>query len=97
MAIKTRLTELLGINYPIIQAPMNWISGADLVAAVSKAGGLGTLGPNAGQKAPSLDPVEVKRRLVAQVHKVRDLTDKPFAINITAATNPLYKLNGVGL
>ncbi len=91
MAIKTRLTELLGIKYPIIQAPMNWISGADLVAAVSKAGGLGTLGPNAGQKVPSLDPVEVKRRLVAQVRKVRSLTDKPFAINITAATNPLYK------
>jgi len=91
MAINTRLTELLGIKYPIIQAPMNWISGADLVAAVSNAGGLGTLGPNAGQKVPSLDPVEVKRRLVAQVHKVRGLTDKPFAINITAATNPLYK------
>ncbi len=91
MVIKTRLTELLGIKYPIIQAPMNWISGADLVAAVSNAGGLGTLGPNAGQKVASIDPIEVKRRLVDQVRKVRRLTDKPFAINITAATNPLFK------
>ena len=45
---KNRICELLEIRYPIIQAPMNWVSGADLVAAVSNAGGLGTLGPNAG-------------------------------------------------
>ena len=47
---RNRICELLGIKYPIIQAPMNWVSGADLVAAVSKAGGLGTLGPNSGSK-----------------------------------------------
>jgi enoyl-[acyl-carrier protein] reductase II len=47
---KNRICELLGIKYPIIQAPMNWVSGAELVAAVSNAGGLGTLGPNAGSK-----------------------------------------------
>ena len=45
---KTRLCELLGIEYPIIQAPMDWITNAELVAAVSNAGGLGVLGPNAG-------------------------------------------------
>ena len=42
---KNRLCGLLGIRYPIIQAPMNWVSGADLVAAVSNAGGLGTSDP----------------------------------------------------
>jgi NAD(P)H-dependent flavin oxidoreductase YrpB (nitropropane dioxygenase family) len=86
--IKTKLCELMGIKYPIIQAPMNWISGADLVAAVSKAGGLGTLGPNAGQKTISDDPAVVKQRLISQIHKVRSLTDKPFAVNIAASSNP---------
>ena len=42
---KTRLCQLLGIEYPIIQAPMAWITCAELVAAVSNCGGLGTLGP----------------------------------------------------
>ena len=52
---KNRICELLGIRYPIIQAPMNWVSGADLVAAVSNAGGLGTLGPNSGAESITLD------------------------------------------
>lgn len=42
------VTELLGITYPIVQAPMNWVTNANFVAAVSNAGGLGVLGPNAG-------------------------------------------------
>ncbi|MFH1091492.1 MAG: nitronate monooxygenase [Pseudomonadota bacterium] len=88
---KTRICELLGIEYPIIQAPMNWISGADLVAAVSRAGGLGTLGPNAGQKTPSRDPEEVGERLRGQIRKVKSLTDKPFAVNISASTDPQNK------
>ena len=41
--IRTRLCDLLGIEYPMVQAPMNWITGADLAAAVSNAGGLGML------------------------------------------------------
>ena len=52
---KNRICDLLGIRYPIIQAPMNWVSGADLVAAVSNAGGLGTLGPNSGADSITLD------------------------------------------
>jgi len=44
-----RICKLLHIEYPIIQAPMNWVSGVPLAAAVSNAGGLGTLGPNAGE------------------------------------------------
>jgi NAD(P)H-dependent flavin oxidoreductase YrpB (nitropropane dioxygenase family) len=55
-----RICQLLGIRYPIVQAPMNWITGADLVAAVSNAGGLGTLGPNAGADTITRDVVETK-------------------------------------
>lgn len=74
--------ELLGIRYPIIQAPMNWVSGADLVAAVSKAGGLGTLGPNAGAKTIAPDVKLTGERLREQIRKVRSLTQEPFAVNI---------------
>ena len=47
---KTSLCDLLSIEYPIILAPMAWIGTAELAAAVSEAGGLGTIGPNAGMK-----------------------------------------------
>lgn len=82
MMKKTRITELFGIQYPIIQAPMNWITGPELVAAVSNAGGLGTLGPNAGYTTPSYDAQEVGERLRTQIRKVRTLTNKPFAVNL---------------
>ena len=81
--LKTRICELLDIEYPIIQAPMNWITGADLVAAVSAAGGLGSLGPNAGQKTPTNDEQEVAERLRGQIRKIRSITNKPFAVNVT--------------
>jgi NAD(P)H-dependent flavin oxidoreductase YrpB (nitropropane dioxygenase family) len=77
-----RICELLGIRYPIIQAPMNWVSGADLAAAVSNAGGLGTLGPNAGADSITVDVKLTGERLRGQIRKVRSLTDKPFAVNI---------------
>lgn len=91
--LKTRLTELLKIEYPIIQAPMNWITGADLVAAVSAAGGLGTLGPNAGQKTPTNDPQEVGERLRGQIRKVRSITDKPFAVNVAIGSGDFRKFS----
>jgi enoyl-[acyl-carrier protein] reductase II len=80
---QNRICSLLGIRYPIIQAPMNWVSGAALTAAVSAAGGMGTLGPNAG--ADKINPdVEATGELARrQIHKVRSLTDKPFAVNVT--------------
>ncbi len=78
---ENRLCNLLGIKYPIIQAPMNWITGADLVAAVSNAGGLGTLGPNAGAKELTVDVTETGERLRQQIRKVKSLTPKPFAVN----------------
>lgn len=48
--MKNRICELLGIEHPIIQAPMNWITWAELAASVSNAGGLGVIGPNAGER-----------------------------------------------
>jgi enoyl-[acyl-carrier protein] reductase II len=78
-----RICQLLGIRYPIIQAPMNWVSGAEMVAAVSNAGGLGTLGPNAGAKTITSDVALTGERLRNQIRKVKNLTNKPFAVNIT--------------
>lgn len=79
---RNRICELLGIKYPIIQAPMNWVSGADLVAAVSNAGGLGTLGPNSGAEDMTSDVELTGERMRAQIKKVRRLSQAPFAVNI---------------
>jgi len=76
-----RLCQVLGIRYPIVQAPMNWITGADLAAAVSNAGGLGTLGPNAGAKTITRDVEETGERLRLQIRKIKSLTSAPFAVN----------------
>lgn len=70
--IETRITELFGVEYPIIQGGMIWVSGAKLAAAVSEAGGLGLIG--AGSMRPDL--------LRAQIKKAKSLTDKPFGVNI---------------
>ncbi|MBP1714638.1 MAG: 2-nitropropane dioxygenase, partial [Deltaproteobacteria bacterium] len=80
--IRNRIGELMGIRYPLIQAPMNWVSGAELAAAVSEAGGLGTLGPNAGAEEISDDVQVTGERLREQIRKVRRLTDNPFAVNV---------------
>jgi len=72
---------------------MNWISGADLVAAVSASGGLGTLGPNAGQTTPCNDEREVAERLRGQINKVRSITDKPFAVNVAVASGDAKKFS----
>ena len=79
---KNRICELLGIRYPIIQAPMNWVSGAELAAAVSNAGGLGTLGPNSGADSISSDVEVTGERMREQIKRVQSLTDKPFAVNV---------------
>jgi len=79
--MRTRITELIGIKYPIIQASMAWITDAVLAAAVSEAGGLGTIGPNAGCTTVTRDVGETGERLRAQIRKCKELTDKPFAVN----------------
>ncbi len=72
---KTELTERLGIQYPIIQAGMGGVAMAELVAAVSNAGGLGVIG------AAMLTPEAMRE----EVRKVKDLTDKPFAVDLLLA------------
>ncbi len=83
---RNRICELLGIKYPIIQAPMNWVSGADLGAAVSNAGGLGTLGPNSGAKDITSDVELTAERMRDQIRRVRSLTTvlfrDPFSLNV---------------
>jgi enoyl-[acyl-carrier protein] reductase II len=70
--IKTSLCAMLGIEYPIIQGGMAWISDASLAAAVSEAGGLGVI---AGGNA---ERVHVE----AQVKKIKTMTKKPYALNV---------------
>ena len=88
-----RICSLLGIHYPIIQAPMNWVSGAELVAAVSNAGGLGTLGPNAGAKTITSDVELTGERLREQIKKVKTLTENPFAVNINIGVGDARKFS----
>lgn len=75
---KTRLCPLLDIEYPVLQGGMAWITGAELAAAVSNAGGLGVLRADAGA-VPDEDMVENLRRLVMETKR---LTTKPFGVNL---------------
>lgn len=70
--MKTRLTQLLGIDYPIIQGGMAWVAEHHLAAAVSEAGGLGIIGAASA-------PAEIVRE---EIRKAKELTDKPFGVNI---------------
>jgi enoyl-[acyl-carrier protein] reductase II len=73
--IANRVTELLGIDVPIVQAPMGWIARAQLASAVSNAGAMGIIETSSGE----LEAVK------AEIAKMRDLTDKPFGVNIAQA------------
>ncbi len=75
MAVATRITEMLGIELPIIQAPMGWIARSQLASAVSNAGGMGIIETSSGE----LDAVKL------EIEKMRDLTDRPFGVNIAQA------------
>ncbi|MDH2997005.1 diguanylate cyclase [Pasteurellaceae bacterium LFhippo2] len=80
--MNNRITEILGIKFPIVQGPMSWMTDAKFVAAVSNAGGLGILGPNAGLiKAPKTNE-ELLSTMRAEVRKTKALTDKPFGMPI---------------
>jgi enoyl-[acyl-carrier protein] reductase II len=75
---RTRVCDILGIEYPIIQGGMTWIANAELAAAVSNDGGLGTISPNAGMRLED----DVVANLRDQIVKAKSLTDKPFAVNL---------------
>lgn len=87
MTNQKRVTDILHTTYPIIQAPMNWVTNAELVAAVSNAGGLGVLGPNAGQ-TEGFSPEETYTKMRQEIQKTKQLTDKGFGINILLPMNP---------
>ncbi len=72
--MKTRITELFGIQHPIIQGGMHFVGFAELAAAVSNAGGLGII-TGLTQRTPEL--------LAKEIARCRDMTDKPFGVNLT--------------
>ncbi|PZU48130.1 MAG: nitronate monooxygenase, partial [Sphingomonas sp.] len=70
-----RICAMLGIERPIIQAPMGWIARSQLASAVSNAGGLGIIETSSGE----LDAIR------GEIAKMRELTDKPFGVNVAQA------------
>lgn len=74
MTFKTRITELLNIEYPIVQGGMMWVGRAELAAAVSNAGGLGIL---TALTQPTPDDLR------KEIDRCRTMTDKPFGVNLT--------------
>ena len=74
--LRTKLCDLLGVEYPVILAGMGGVARAELVAAVSNAGGLGIIG------AAVMPPEELRQ----EIRKVRDLTDKPFGVDLLLPT-----------
>ena len=82
--IKTRFTEMFGVDHPIVQGGMQWVGRAELVAAVANAGALGFI-TALTQPTPE--------ELTKEIARCRDLTDKPFGVNLTilpALTPPPY-------
>ena len=72
--MKTRITELLNIKYPIIQGGMMWVGTAEMASAVSNAGGLGII-TALTQPTPEA--------LIKEIERCRTMTDKPFGVNLT--------------
>ena len=77
-----RVCEILGIEKPVVQAPMAWITSPELVAAVSNAGGLGILGTSAGSTEIVTTVEETVEEMRKAIRRTRELTDKPFGINV---------------
>lgn len=75
MEFNNRVTQLLGVETPIVQAPMGWIARSQLASAVSNAGGLGIIETSSGE----LDAIR------EEILKIRQLTDKPFGVNVAQA------------
>jgi enoyl-[acyl-carrier protein] reductase II len=83
--MKNRVCQVLEIEKPIIQGPMLWVTSAEMVAAISEAGGLGTLGVNAGYDTRVSTVEETAERFRSEIRKTKELTDKPFAFNYMLA------------
>jgi enoyl-[acyl-carrier protein] reductase II len=85
--MKNRVCEILEIEKPIIQAPMLWVTSAEMIAAVSESGGLGTYGVNGGYEDRVTSVEETAERTREQFKKIKSLTDKPFAFNYMISEN----------
>src|SRR5512144_2652234 len=72
---RNRVTELLGVDIPIVQAPMGWIARSPLASAVSNAGAMGIIETSSGE----LDAIR------GEIRAMRELTDRPFGVNIAQA------------
>ncbi len=70
--IKSKIAEMLGLKYPLFQGGMAWVATAELVSAVSNAGGLGIIG--SGSMEPEI--------LEKEIHRTKNMTDKPFGVNL---------------
>jgi len=77
-----RVCQILGIEKPVIQAPMAWITSPELVAAVSNAGGLGCLGICAGFDKQVSTVEETVEEMRKSIRRTRELTNRPFAVNV---------------
>lgn len=77
-----RVCEILGITKPVVQAPMTWITSAELVAAVSNAGGLGVLGFKADFDREMPTPKDAAEEMRKTIRRTKELTDKPFGMNV---------------
>lgn len=101
-----RVARILGIEKPVVQGPLSWLTDARLVAAVGNAGGLGVLGPNAGLTAATAvsTPEATAEKMREEIRKTKQLTEKPFGVNLiptaendiwTPAILPVIKEEGV--
>ncbi|MBI2165163.1 MAG: nitronate monooxygenase [Chloroflexi bacterium] len=88
--LHTRVCDILGIEYPIIQSPMNYITTPQLVAAVSNAGGLGICAYNPGKQlgVNEAQPEKLAEQVLQEVREIKRLTNKPFGVNIVTVTRP---------
>lgn len=86
---KTRICDLFGIEYPIVQSPMHYVVSSELVAAVSNAGGLGICSSSHNVYREVRDPAERGEQMRTEIREVRKLTNKPIGVNIRArVANP---------
>lgn len=94
-----RVTTILGIEKPIIQGPLAWLTDGHYAGAVSAAGGLGVLGISAGQKVAATTVKETIENMRREIRIARDITDKPLGINVAPGheltdvfTDPMLEL-----
>ncbi|MGW8029603.1 NAD(P)H-dependent flavin oxidoreductase [Staphylococcus xylosus] len=88
--MKNRVTEIFNIEKPFIQGPLNSLTNPDFISSVSEAGGLGILGPNAGEARITRSPIETTEHMRKEIKKIKQLTNKPFASTIMVSEDLTY-------